>query len=238
MNEPIPSPLRVLIVDDEPLARRRLVRLCAQIADVHVIGEAADGVEAAERIAALDPDVVLLDIAMPGVDGVDLARRLAAGLRPVVVFTTAHAQHALTAFDAAAVDYLLKPIPIDRLRRALDHARRRLGAADVPRVTARHRDTVHVVDARAVARFHAIDKYTAFRHGDLELLTEESLGALEARLTTHGFVRVHRAELVRLDAVERLRADGDGGIAILATGDEARVSRRLWPELKRRLGLT
>jgi two-component system, LytTR family, response regulator len=237
--------MKLLVVDDEPLARRRLLRLCAQIPDVVVVGEAGDGVEAAERIAALDPDVVLLDIQMPGADGLTLAAQLAAraGERPVVVFTTAHAQHALAAFDAAAVDYLLKPVPLERLRRALDHARRRLGdalaGADVPRVSARDRDTVHVVDARSVERFYAADKYTGFRIAGRELLSDESLNALEARLAAHGFVRVHRGELVRLDAVRALRpaGDGDGAIATLASGDEARVSRRLVTELKRKLGL-
>jgi DNA-binding LytR/AlgR family response regulator len=166
---------------------------------------------------------------MPGVDGLALARQL--GARPAVIFTTADAGQALAAFDVAAVDYLLKPVVRERLERAL--ARVSSSAPAPPRVSARDGQTLHVVDARRVTRFHALDKYTAFLVDGRELLGEESLGSLEARLAPHGFLRVHRGELVRLDAVVAL----DGETVRLMDGQEARVSRRSLPELRKRLAI-
>jgi DNA-binding LytR/AlgR family response regulator len=246
--------MKVLVVDDEPLARRRLLRMLRRIRDVDAVGEAGDGLEAAEKIRTLAPDVVLLDIHMPGVggDGMTLARGLPG--RPAVIFTTAHSEHALEAFAASAVDYLLKPVELDGLKRALDRAARlvqpadphrlaalldRLGRPDdVPRVTARHGDTVRVFDARGITRFHVEDKYTLFCEDGREYLTEESLNQLEQRLAPFGFLRIHRGELVRLTAVRAIRFDGDNATVELADGQRARVSRRSLPELKQRLGVS
>jgi DNA-binding LytR/AlgR family response regulator len=221
--------VKVLVVDDEALARRRLRRLCAELPGVEVVGEAGDGGEAGALLAQLDPDVVLLDIHMPGVDGLALARQL--GARPAVVFTTADASLALAAFDVAAVDYLLKPVARERLARALEKVAARPAAPAPPRVSARDGQVLHVVDARQVTRFYALDKYTAFLAAGRELLCEESLGSLEARLADHGFLRVHRGELIRLGAVVAL----DGELVRLVDGQEARVSRRQLGELRRRL---
>ena len=246
--------MKVLVVDDEPLARRRLLRKLKLVPGVEAVGEAADGLEAAEMIRALAPDVVLLDIHMPGAggDGISLARALPG--RPVVIFTTAHSQHALEAFAVSAVDYLLKPIELDSLRRALDKAARlvvpsephKLAALlerlarrdDVPRVTARHQDTVRVFDARAITRFHVEDKYTLFDDGaGRECLSEESLNQLQERLAGFGFLRVHRSELVRLAAIRAIRFEGESAVVDLADGQCARVSRRCLGELKQRLGI-
>lgn len=168
--------MRVLVVDDEAPARRRLSRMLARLPGIEVVGEAVDGGEAIERARSLSPDLVLLDIDMPGLDGVAVAERLRG---TAVVFTTAHAEHAARAFELRAIDYLLKPVTPARLEDAIARVRERgaaapemlsaalaklLGAREPPRVSARRGSTVHVFDARVIGRFFAADKYTVFVH--------------------------------------------------------------------------
>jgi len=246
--------LRALVVDDEAVARRRLRRLLEKIGGVEVIAEARDGREALAVVEKLRPDVVFLDIRMPELDGLAVAR--SGRDLPPIVFTTAYDEHAVAAFEAAAVDYLLKPIEEDRLRLAVErvrerHARRvdpvalaalleRLGiagGAPPTRLAARHGGAVHLLDPRRITRLVARGGYVAVRLGEREFLLEDSLAALEERLAPLGFVRVHRSELVRLDAIRRLRREGDGGIVTLEDGQEARVSRRALPDLSARLGI-
>ncbi|MFN0252296.1 MAG: LytR/AlgR family response regulator transcription factor [Kofleriaceae bacterium] len=221
--------LRVLIVDDEHLARRRLSSLIARTEQAEVVGEAGDSIEAVALIQSQDPDVALLDVCMPGMSGVELARGL--GVRPVVVFTTAYGEHAVDAFDSAAVDYLLKPIDPDKLARALDRAASRLrsaGPVNEPRITARSGDVVRVFAAREIARFSARDKYTTFMIANVEHLLEEALASLESRLAAWGFVRVHRAELVQ---IARVRAVHSRDLE-LDTGERVPISRRLLASVK------
>jgi DNA-binding LytR/AlgR family response regulator len=237
-------------VDDEPPARRRLRRMLERLPDVTVCGEAGDGHEALERIASLAPDLVLLDVRMPGLTGVELAAR--EGLPPIV-FTTAYDEYAVRAFDVAAVDYLLKPIRAERLREAVERARGRAGAPDVARVrellerlarpdvvrplSARAGAVVRLVDPREVTRIRAADRYAVIVHAGAELVLDESLAELEERLRDQGFVRTHRAELVNTRHVRALRDSPDGLVVELSDGQRARASRRLAPELRRRLGL-
>src|SRR5215468_6625360 len=180
--------LRVVIVDDEHLARRRLEALLARSAVAELVGTACGAEDALALVARVDPDVALVDVRMPpGDSGLALARRFCD--RPAVVFTTAHPEHAVEAFDAAAADYLVKPIELARLERALRRAAERLAAADdpsAPRVVARARGNVHVFPARAIARFRAEDKYTVFAVDGVEYLSDESLAALEHRLAGLG----------------------------------------------------
>lgn len=213
--------MRVLVVDDEPLARTRIVRLLADVEDAEVVGEAGDGVEAKELIEALGPDVVLLDIDMPELDGMALAESTEL---PPVIFTTAHAEHAVRAFGVDAVDYLLKPIAKERLMEALERVRR----LPVPpiQLQARFGDTVRIVDARAVARFTAKDKYTAFEIDDEELYLDESLNTLGERLARAGFLRVHRSELVNMRRAVALHTRKSGLVLELDDGAEVSVSRR------------
>lgn len=237
--------LRVLIVDDEPLARARLRRMCARIAGVRVIGEAGDGERAVLEMRALAPDVVLLDVEMPGLDGLGVAEsRDPSG--PAIVFTTAHARFALEAFDADASDYLLKPVVQERLERALAKVRRAKEIPAVPgaaagahasRLAVQDGSTLRVFDVRAIKRFHAAEKYVVFVHEGQEHETRESLATLAERLAPLGFVRVHRSELVRIDCVRALEPEpGGGATLVLDDGERVPVSRRSAPDLRRRLG--
>jgi DNA-binding LytR/AlgR family response regulator len=243
--------MRALIVDDEPLARMRLIRLLEGLGGVEIVGEAADGLDALERIATDEPDVVFLDISMPGLDGLSLA--LGRDDLPPIVFTTAHGEHAAQAFDSAAVDYLLKPIERARLERALERVKTRRGSHDVAssgrrtlrdesdaraaRVCVHERGDLHLFDARTIPRFFASAKYTVFLHEGAEHFLEESLGELERRLVRFGFFRTHRGELVNLHHVRTLRSDESSTSVVLSDGQQARVSRRLIAELKRALGV-
>lgn len=219
--------MRVLVVDDEPLARRRLVGLLRRLAVVTAVDEAEDGPDALTR----DADVVLLDISMPGIDGLQVAAELRG--RAAVIFTTAHPEHALAAFEQEAVDYLLKPVQQARLERALSRV---VVRAPAPvRITARHRDGVHLFDPAEIDSFRAVDKLTAFTVGGREHLVDQSLASLEEVL--RGFVRVHRGQLVRVDAVVRLGRDDEGAFVVLGSGETARVSRRQLGEVEARLGV-
>jgi DNA-binding LytR/AlgR family response regulator len=170
-----------------------------------------------------------------------------------IVFTTAHEDYALEAFDAAAVDYLLKPIEADRLLRAIERVRRlahplnpsvldelvlRLaGGTPPPRLAARRGDTLHLLDPRALSRIRAAGDYCAVRHDGSEFLLDETLAELEARLGPLGFLRVHRGELINLHHVRAVRRQDEGAVVELADGDAAPVSRRFVAVLRERLGL-
>jgi DNA-binding LytR/AlgR family response regulator len=229
--------VRVLVVDDEPLARARLLRILERIVGVTCVGEAASGAAALAQMATLLPDVVLLDIQMPGLDGLALAAT--PGIPPII-FTTAHVQFAANAFDLDAVDFLTKPVRQDRLERAFDRVRRRVSAATTAparRIAVHDAGTVRFVDPAQVVAFRARDKYVDFTLDGEELLVRESLDALETRLQGAGFVRVHRAALVRCDAIRALAQEGDALVAWLADGTKVNVSRRHAPNLRRLVGL-
>lgn len=244
--------MRVLVVDDEGVARRRLMRMLGKIEDVEIVGEADSGAQALERIRELRPDVALLDIRMPGMSGLELAARLPDPV-PHIIFTTAHREHALEAFERSAVDYLLKPLQQERLADALDRVRKRERPADgqqirelleqwargtqPPRLTARQGDSLHLIDPRQLSRFHSQGGYTAFRHSGRELLIDDTINALEQRLAAWGFVRVHRSELVNIDRIRAIRKDGDQTLVELTDGQQAVVSRRHLAALKQRLGI-
>ena len=237
--------LRVLAVDDEPAARARLRRLLDGL-EVECVGEAANAVEALERIAELRPDVVLLDIAMPEVSGLDVARHLRGG-RPLVIFQTAHDEHAVAAFEHEAIDYLLKPIARDRLEAALARAAKRLllggGAPDAAAIErlqrAAPRSTVpprrllvrsgaghRLLPIREIARFAADEGLARAVTAAATFLTDYTLAELEARLDP-AFVRVSRSDLVNVDWIERIGSEGDGSATItLRDGCAVHVSRR------------
>jgi DNA-binding LytR/AlgR family response regulator len=242
--------MRVLIVDDEAPARRRLIRMIAALADVTVAGEAGDADAALAQVAALVPDVMLLDIRLPGMDGLALTARYAH--LPPIVFVTAYDEFALRAFELDAVDYLVKPVRPERLAEALERARRRVdapGSAEVltrlaapprpddrpasrTRIVVIDRGALQLFDARQISRFWASDRYTLFRAAGEERLTQEPLAALAARLEPHGFMRVHRGELINLARVRAVRAEDGQHVAELDDSQQARVSRRVFTAFK------
>jgi two-component system response regulator AlgR len=234
------EPMSVLIVDDEPPARARLRRLLEEIPDVTVAGEAANGHEALELCARLEPDVVLLDVRMPGMDGIEAARHLAAlDDPPAVIFTTAYDEHAVEAFEAQAVGYLLKPVRQEKLARALHHAARVLGTqlAKVSeqsqlgrrrgQICARLGEQLRLIPLADVYYFMAGQKYVTVRHRGGSDLIDEPLRSLAAEFAPE-FVRVHRNALVAVRAVGAVERDAEGRhIVRLRDCDETLpVSRR------------
>ena len=192
---------RVFVVDDEELAVRRLVRMLEATERVEVAGTATDPRDAISRITD-DIAAVFLDISMPEVDGFAVARRLPPGT--LIVFTTAHAQHALRAFEVNALDYLVKPVRAEDLSRALDKLARRRGGL---RMTSRIGDRTHVIELDHVTHFQAEDKLTYALTLDHSYVVDESIAALEERHAGDGFFRIHRATLVRLTAIAEMLAN-------------------------------
>ena len=240
--------MRCLVVDDESLARERLARLLAELPGWELCGEAGSGAEALRQAERLQPDLVLLDIRMPGMDGLEAARYLAGFDRPpAVVFTTAYGDHALEAFDAHAIDYLLKPIHPERLRQALDKVARQgamspglpVAAAHSSRRThfcARVRGNLELIPVDDVVFLQADNKYVTVRSPGQQILVEESLKSLEQELGA-SFLRIHRNALVAMHAVRGLEKDPAGHCRVLLEGVEDRleVSRRLLPDVRRRI---
>jgi two-component system response regulator AlgR len=238
--------LKVLIVDDEPPARERLRSLLAEITDVEVAGEAQNGREALSRAHDLAPDVVLLDVRMPGMDGLEAARHLnVLEEPPAVIFTTAFDQYAVEAFEAHAVGYLLKPVRKEQLAAALIRAGRltraqlqRLAAGESARrshIAARHREGLRLIPLEEVQYFLADQKYTTVKHLKGEDLIEDSLRLLESEFGSL-FVRVHRNALVGVKHLERIERNPDGQYFVHLRGCAAPlpVSRRMAGELKER----
>jgi two-component system LytT family response regulator len=231
--------LRIVIADDELLARQRLRRLLGEIDDVQIVGECVDGVEAVARVEQGGVDVLLLDIQMPRMTGMEVVR--AADLEGVaIVFTTAYSEHAVEAFDRDAADYLLKPIDTDRLRRALERARRRLAPEErvdvglLPRLAIETRKGVVLVDPSAVT--HAvIDGVSCIVHTEQDAyVTDFRLSDLEETLPSDRFVRVHRRAIVNLEHVGRLEpVDSGGYLAHLHHGPTVEVSRQIARRLRR-----
>jgi DNA-binding LytR/AlgR family response regulator len=245
--------VKILIVDDERPARERLKQMLSEHEDVESVLEASSAEEAIAVARAHDLDLILLDIAMPGVDGLSMARD-AVGLPPIV-FTTAHREHAVEAFEVAALDYLLKPIKRERLAAALDRVRAHFERAlprlhelldemrsvkrpsETVRITARHGDAYEIFDALEVSRFSAADKYVVCTHQGKEIVLDQSLSDLEKLLSCHDFMRIHRAELVNLRSVRRVMLERRTCTIELNDGQMVLASRRFIPELRKRLGI-
>jgi two-component system LytT family response regulator len=239
--------LRALIVDDEEPARDRLRRLLAEAGGIDVVGEADEGERAMEQIAALHPDVVFLDIQMPGCSGLEVAASLETP-RPRIVFCTAFEQHAVDAFELNAVDYLLKPVSRARLQKALERVRGGAPDAEGALDRATQRAPTHRFLARRGAGFRVVQAQDVLGfvsdHGITKLLTagdhcwmQPTLNDLEARLDPQRFFRISRAAIVSLDAVREVTPLAGGyGRVVLTDGTRLEVSRRRFGELTARLG--
>lgn len=236
----------VLIADDEPLARERLAALLAELGGHRVVATVGDGRSALDACQAHSPDVVLMDIEMPEMDGLEAARHLAAmDSPPAVVFCTAYDEHALAAFEAAAVDYLLKPVRAERLGAALQRAAERragrqqsvaapaLAGRARTHLAARLRGSLRLIPVADIRYLQAEEKYVVVHHARGEDLVEDSLKALEAEFAGR-FLRIHRNCLVAREQFSELRRSPEGVVhAVLRDGGAVlEVSRRCLPGLR------
>jgi two-component system response regulator AlgR len=241
--------MKALIVDDEPLARSRLRRQLEGMENMLIVGEAKSGKEALLRSSTMAPDIVFLDIRMPEMDGLETAMHLSHLKNPpAIVFTTAFGEHALAAFEANAVDYLLKPIRRERLEEAISKARKinraqllELGRQDEAghartHVSAYVSGNLQLVPTEQVYYFQAEQKYVTVRHAGGELLIDDSLKSLEDEFGPR-FLRIHRNSLVALAHVVGLERDANGRylIRFRRIDDKLEVSRRLVATVRKQL---
>ena len=255
--------LRVLTVDDEPLALQRLAWSLAEFPDVELVGEARSGREALELVRALRPNLLMLDIDMPPPGGLDVVAALDSDQPLEVVFVTAFDEFAVRAFELSATDYLLKPVVHARLERALARSRARLDARESDSRVAELKDVVEQLrkarhapaEARYVTEFWVTDRdarvripvqkierieaygdYVRLFVGERERLLRATLSELEGRLDPGLFIRIHRSQIVRRDQITALRRNGTGRVhAVLADGSEHPVSRGQLPALRQKL---
>jgi two-component system LytT family response regulator len=241
--------IRALIVDDEPVARRGLLRLLQQEPDIEVVGECGDGTAAVAAIGALSPDLVFLDVQMPELDGFAVIDAVGATRMPAVVFVTAFDKHALRAFDAHAIDYVLKPVDPERFRRALERVRSRLAHPDdsfvrrvsealklidrarLPeyptRLAIRSEGRVRLLDVADVDRIVAAGNYVEIHAGGKQHLLRETMASLEARLDPQRFVRVSRAAIVSTTRIREVQPLFNGDfVVLLENGAQVNGSRR------------
>jgi two-component system LytT family response regulator len=214
---------RVLIVDDEPFARAGLRQMLAADRAVTVVGEAASARAARDAIARLSPDIVLLDVEMPAEDGF---AAVAEGELPVFVFVTAHAAHAVRAFEVRALDYVLKPFSDRRFAEAMPRAKAAVAARRPQRLTVRDAGRVRYIAFDAIEWIAAADYYVELHVGSEVVLHREALQTLEARLDPQRFVRVHRQAIVNRDRIVEVRQRGSQWEAVLTGGEVVPVARR------------
>jgi len=240
--------MRVVIVDDEELARALLREWLGEHRDVEIVAECANGFEAVKAVADLKPDLLLLDVQMPKLDGFDVLDLV--GSAVPVIFVTAYDSYAIRAFDVHAVDYLLKPYSAERLSGALNRARERIqgheaprtealakevraGRAPLQRILIRDRSDVHVVPAHRIDYIEAQDDYAAIRSGGRSYLKEQTLAELETLLDPGVFVRIHRRYLLNLSRLARIeQSETESRVAVLSDGTELPISRSGYARLR------
>jgi len=259
--------VRVVIADDEPLARQHVADRLSHEPGVEVVGEAGNGNDAVDVIRRLRPDIVFLDVQMPGLDGLDVVDTIGASEMPLTIFTTAFDQYAIQAFDRAAVDYLLKPFDDDRFAQAFRRARKMIELQEVDRMAHRLRSLLaseeapaptsgaapHYIDripveSRGQVRVVPVDKidyitasgpYAELHVSDRAYAVRERMQSLEEKLDPNVFLRVHRSVIVRLDRVDAMLRSPGGDYAVrLKDGTKLSVSRSRREELERRLGVS
>ncbi|MGD9598496.1 MAG: LytR/AlgR family response regulator transcription factor [Steroidobacteraceae bacterium] len=261
-------PLRVLVVDDEALARQRVIDLLDHEAAVEIAGVADNGNAAVEAIRTLAPDLVFLDIQMPGRTGLDVVREIGPDRMPVTIFCTAYDQYALHAFDVAAIDYLVKPFDDERFETAFARARRAIELAEIgalstrlkillegdaaaaagaappaagrlERIAVETRGQVRVVPVAEIDAITASGPYVELHVGEKSWLVRERMQTLEDRLDPAHFARVHRSAIVRLDRIDALLREAGGDYTLrLKSGRQLPVSRSRIEALQRWMGLS
>lgn len=241
--------IRAVIVDDEELARQILREYLSREPDIEIIAECANGFDAVKTVAECKPDLLFLDVQMPKLDGFEVLELT--GNEVAVVFVTAYDQYAMKAFDAAAVDYLLKPFDHERFRTALQRVRRRLGektaapnpadlkiAAQAPgqharRIVVKDGARVHIIPVAQLDYAEAQDDYVGLHSGGKNYLKQQTISSLESSLDPMRFVRVHRSYLVNLERVAKIEPyTKETRLAILAGGERIPVSRTGYVRLK------
>jgi two-component system LytT family response regulator len=246
--------VRVLVVDDETLARSILIEHLGKVPDVVVVGQAANGFEAVKLTEELNPDLIFLDIQMPKLSGFEVLELLAERA-PAVIFTTAFDEYALRAFEVHAVDYLLKPVEPSRLSAAVERAAERLrnrtpppsaqelsAAARPPgraleRVLIRHEGRVHVLPLERIDFIEAQDDYLSFAIQGKRLRKQQTMSELESQLDASRFVRIHRSFILNIERLARIDLYGkDSWLAILADGTKLPMSRTGHAKLKELIG--
>ena len=236
--------IRTMVVDDEPLARTSLRLLLRQDAEVELVGECGSGKEALAQIRRKRPDLVFLDVQMPECDGFDVLEQLGPSLPAALVFVTAYEQYALKAFEAGALDYLVKPFNDERFVRALKRAKERVAfgkqAVKQPeRVAIKNSGEVLFLRVGEVDWVEAADYYVCLHVGPRTHLLRQSMADVEYEWRSLGFCRIHRSAIVNLERVRRLETGADGGTeVVLDGGTRLGLSRRCRKELQARLGLS
>ena len=222
--------MRVLIADDEPVARQILREYLEGLPGIELAGEAATGAEAAQRILDLSPDLVLLDQQMPEMDGLSLVRSLRTHA-PLVIFVTAFQQHALEAFDVGAVDYLLKPVRRERLEQAIEKARRQWkpsGKTALKKIAGRRGSDIYLLDPSEIVAFQAEGELVHIITSDQKYLAEGTLKELGKDPALSSFRRVHRATLINADHIRKISPlSSRRWLLKMSNGFEATVSKRL-----------
>lgn len=254
--------LSVLIVDDEPGARRRINRLLSKEMDIEVIGQAGSGANALSIIQQKKPDLVFLDVQMPGMSGIEVVKNLESDQLPTVIFVTAFDQYAVQAFELAALDYLMKPFDDERFEQALSRARHSLkkptddlaekfgtllqsfhqkepaGKQYIERIAVETRGQLRIIPVDKIDYIKASGNYVDLHVGSEKLLVREQMQQLETKLSPKLFYRIHRSSIVRLDEIEHLIVNPGGDYAVrLRSKQLLKVSRNRWGELTLRLGI-
>lgn len=240
MPEEATPRIRVLIVDDEPPARRNLTLLLARDTDIEVLGEYGSGRDALTAIRQLSPDLVFLDVQMPEFDGFDIVEMLG-NQAPEIIFVTAYDQYALRAFEAGALDYVLKPFDNARFERALARAKERIALSrratpKLERLMIKSSGEVRFIRISDIDWIEAEDYYACVHVGARRHLLRRSLADLEKDLESANFCRIHRSAIVNLDRIKTLNLNSEGEYnVVLENGSELRLSRRHRKELQSRL---
>ena len=241
-SEKSPSRIRTLVVDDEPLARANVIASLRNDAEIRIIGEAGSGIEAIAEIRHTKPDLVFLDVQMPECDGFDVIEFLGNDLPAAIIFVTAYDQYALRAFEAGALDYLLKPFDNSRFELALARAKQRIArSSDSPqkldRLVIKETGQVRFVKVTEIDWIEAADYYACLHVGNKTHLLRRSMADLELELDPGSFCRVHRSSIVNLSRVDRIELNEAGEFDVLLNNSvRVRLSRRYKKELQSRLG--